>query len=207
MQESGQEKTRVVNLAEKREMLAETVKELLARSVLGVARYRLLWLLVCLLGTLLAGVMIDVFQAQLDSLAVLLVFVPAIMAMGGNTGIQTSMVTVRNLATGQMAQSSIVSTITHELTTAVIMGLVLGLLVFVVAHFWTVETVLGACVGVAMLAAILFSAALGLLVPLFFRSIGLDPAVASGPLITTLNDVFSLAIYFAIARISLDVLF
>ena len=105
MQESGQEKTRVVNLAEKREVLAETVKELLARSVLGVARYRLLWLLVCLLGTLLAGVMIDVFQAQLDSLAVLLVFVPAIMAMGGNTGIQTSMVTVRRASRGVMRSS------------------------------------------------------------------------------------------------------
>ncbi|MDE0966446.1 MAG: magnesium transporter, partial [Candidatus Latescibacteria bacterium] len=113
--------------------------------VLGLARRRVPWLLVCLQGTLLVGVMIDVFQARLDSVAVL--------------------------------------------------------------ECWTGEIVLGACVGVAMLAAILFSAALGLLVPLFFRSIGLDPAVASGLLITTLSDVFSLAIYFAIAIISLHVLF
>ncbi len=88
MQESGQEKTHVVNLAEKCEVLAETGKELLARSVLGGARYRLLWLLVCLLATLLAGVIIDFCQAQLDSLAALLVCVPTIMAMGGNMGIQ-----------------------------------------------------------------------------------------------------------------------
>ena len=67
--------------------------------------------------------------------------------------------------------------------------------------------VLDTCIGVAMLAAVLFSAALGLLVPLFFRSIALDPAVASGLLITTLSDIFSIAIYFAIAIISLHVLF
>ena len=87
------------------------------------------------------------------------------------------------------------------------MGLVSGLLAFMVAQFWTGETVLGACMGVAMLAASLFSASLDSLIFFLFRSMGLDSAVFSELLLIALNDVFSLAIYVAIVRISLHVLF
>jgi Mg/Co/Ni transporter MgtE len=71
------------------------------------------------------------------------------------------------------------------------------------AVLWTGTAVLGLCVGLAMFSAVVFSAVMGLLVPLGFRSFGVDPAVASGPLITTLNDVLALAIYFGIARVLL----
>ena len=88
-----------------------------------------------------------------------------------------------------------------------IMGLVSGLLAFMVAQFWTGETVLGACMGVAMLAASLFSASLDSLIFFLFSSMGLGCAVFSEQLRIALNDVFSLAIYVAIVRISLHVLF
>lgn len=88
-----------------------------------------------------------------------------------------------------------------------IMGLVPGLLAFMVAQFWTGETVLGACMGVAMLVASLFSATLDSLIFFLFRSMGLDSAVFSELLLIALNDVSSLPIYVAIAGISLHVLF
>ena len=88
-----------------------------------------------------------------------------------------------------------------------IMGLVPGLLAFMVAQFWTGETVLGACMGVAMLVASLFSATLDSLTFFLFRSMGLDSAVFSELLLIARNDVSSLPIYVAIVRISLHVLF
>ena len=93
----------------------------------------------------------------------------------------------------------------RELRIAVVMGLILGGLVFVVTRVWTGALLIGGCVGLAMLGAIVFSAGLGVIVPLFFRAIGVDPAVASGPLITTLNDALSLGIYFAVATQLLSV--
>jgi magnesium transporter len=186
-------------------MAATSSEEREERSVLGVVRRRLPWLLVCLGGTLLSGGVIEAFHETLARVSALLLFVPAIMAMGGNTGIQTSTVTVRSLATGQLQSGAVLKTIGRELSIALVMGLVLGGVVFAVSQVWTGALVVGSCVGLAMLAAIVFSAGMGALVPLFFRSVGIDPAVASGPLITTLNDVLSLAIYFTIAASLLSI--
>lgn len=180
-------------------LAATSSEELEERSVLGVARRRLPWLLVCLAGTLLSGGVIDVFDDILAGTGVLLLFVPAIMAMGGNAGIQTSTVTVRSLATGQLAGGAVLATIGRELRIALSMAALLGVLVFAVAQLWTGSRPIGLCVGLAMFAAIVLSAGLGALIPLLFRSLKVDPAVASGPLITTLNDSISLVIYFGIA--------
>ena len=181
------------------EMAATSPDEREARSVFGVIRLRLPWLLVCLAGTLVSGGIIGFFSGTLASLSALVLFVPAIMAMGGNTGIQTSTVTVRSLAIGYARRTTILQILWRELLTACGMGLALGGLVFGVAHVWTTSAIVSACVGLAMFAAVLLSAMLGAVIPLLFRACGIDPAVASGPLITTLNDVVSLLIYFGIA--------
>jgi len=186
-------------------MAATSSEEREERSVLGVVRRRVPWLLVCLAGTLLSGGVIEVFHETLSRVGALLLFVPAIMAMGGNTGIQTSTVTVRRLATGAMPVGGVLGTLFRELRIALVMGLILGAVVFVVTRVWTGAMLIGGCVGLAMVAAIVFSAALGALIPLFFRGIGVDPAVASGPLITTLNDALSLGIYFTIATLLLNI--
>ena len=181
------------------EMAATSAEERSARSVFGVIRLRLPWLLVCLCGTLVSGGIIKLFSGTLASLSALILFVPAIMAMGGNTGIQTSTVTVRSLAIGYLQGTSILQILWRELLTACGMGVALGAIVFGVAHLWTASATISSCVGLAMFAAVLLSAMLGAVVPLLFRACGIDPAVASGPLITTLNDVVSLLIYFGIA--------
>lgn len=169
------------------------------RSLLGILRGRLPWLLVCLAGTLLSGVVINAFAEPLQQAWMLVVFVPAIMAMGGNAGIQTSTVTVRGLATGQIQPGEILGALFRETRLALGTGAFFGLLVFAVSFLWFGDLPLSTLVGLAMLSAVVISAVLGALVPLLFRRFGVDPAIASGPLVTTLNDVVSLLIYFGTA--------
>jgi len=169
------------------------------RSVFGVMRRRLPWLLFCLAGTLVSGGVLDLFSGVLTAVAPLVLFVPAIMAMGGNSGIQTSTVTVRSLATGYSHAVDLRRTVWRELRVAAGMGVLLGALVYLAARTWTQDAAVAQCAGLAMLAAVVVSAVLGAVVPLVFRALRIDPAVASGPLITTLNDVLSLLIYFGIA--------
>ena len=177
------------------------------RSTTGIMRRRLPWLLVCLAGTLVSGAVIQQFSesTQLASTWVLLtVFMPAIMAMGGNSGIQTSTVTVRSLATGDLVAGQLLVTLARELRVALGVGAFLAVLVLAVAYAWTGDPVVSGCVGFAMFSAVVLSAGLGALTPLLFRALGIDPAVASGPLITTLNDVVSLLIYFSVALFALS---
>ena len=182
------------------EMAALSAEDLGERTIFAVVRRRLPWLLFCLGGTLLSGGVIKLFEVPLDQLLkVLVLFAPAIMAMGGNSGIQTSTVTVRSLTTGQVQGGDWQRVVWRELRVACSMGLLLGGLVFIVAQVWIGGFKLGLCVGIAMFSAIVLSAVLGASVPLAFQRFGIDPAVASGPLTTTLNDVLSLAIYFLLA--------
>ena len=177
------------------EMAAIPSEERTDRSAAGVVRLRLPWLLVCLGGTLLAGAVIEGFADTLATALALSFFVPAVMAMGGNTGIQTATVTVRSLAIGQ-EQWGLVG---RELRVALGLGVILGVLAWGVASWWTGDVLLGGCVGAAMGAAVVMAVVMGAVVPLVFRRLGIDPAVASGPLITTINDGLSLLLYFGIA--------
>ncbi|HJP32295.1 MAG: magnesium transporter [Candidatus Latescibacteria bacterium] len=187
-------------------MAATSSAEMEDRSVIGVMRRRLPWLLFCLLGTLLSGGVLDLFSGVLAALSPLVLFVPAIMAMGGNSGIQTSTVTVRSLATGILQPEEVRRALWREFRVAALMGTFLGLVVFVVAWLWTGGSPVAPCAGVAMFAAVVLSAVLGATIPILFRTFGIDPAVASGPLITTVNDILSLCIYFGVATALLQLL-
>ena len=116
------------------EMAAMSSEEIGERSTFAVMRRRLPWLLLCLAGTLVCGAVIDRFEDLLSRLGALILFVPAIMAMGGNSGIQTSTVTVRSLATEDFPQRNLLHVVWRELRTALGMGLFLGLLVGGVAR-------------------------------------------------------------------------
>lgn len=181
------------------EMAGTSREEQGERSVLGVARHRMPWLVVCLGGTLLSGVVIEVFSDLLSKVIALSLFIPAIMAMGGNTGIQTSTVTVRSLAMGQVQVAGALGVLWREIRVALSMGICLGLLATAAGWIWTGGATLGICVGLSMISAVVLSASIGALLPVVFWRLGIDPAVASGPLITTLNDIVSLTVYFCVA--------
>jgi magnesium transporter len=167
-------------------MAATSAEELVTSSALGVMPHRLPWLLVCLAGTLLSGGAIDRFGETLAALGGLVLFVPAIMAMGGNTGIQTSAVTVRSLATGLVQVEEMAQREWRELKIGLSMGALLGILVYGVASLWTPGSAVAICAGLAMFAAVAMSAALGALVPLGFKALACrrtwrDPFVSTRP--------------------------
>ena len=177
--------------------------ELASESAVKIARIRLVWLLICLGGTLLAGLVIRTFKSTLEEVIVVAAFIPSIMAMGGNSGIQTTTVTVRGLATGAVSSIRIARVILRELRVALLVGVACGVIIGVIAYFWAGGFILGGIVSVAMFFSIAWASMMGVLLPLTFNRLKIDPAVASGPFIITMNDAFSLLVYFALVSLML----
>ncbi len=183
--------------------------ELASSSALTTARLRLPWLLVCLAGTFVSGSVISHFGGTIKAHFILMIFVPAVMATAGNSGLQTATMTVRSLATGHAdrigARAIVLKQIRASALVALTCGVVAGLVGAVWSHFSPHHmstgsaVLLGSIIGGAMFAAICLSSFLGVLVPMTFRKLGVDPAVASGPLITTSSDIFSLVVYLGVA--------
>jgi magnesium transporter len=180
-------------------MAGTSDEEMERTSVFGVYRTRLPWLLIALFGSLLSGVVIDMFDATLKQTIALAAFIPIIMAMGGSSGLQSCTVTVRGLVTGHVIPGLIMRTVLREIGTAAAIGLTCGVAAGVIAWFWFDEPTLGVCVGTSMFLVISIAVLLGVLAPLIFDRIGIDPAVASGPFITTTNDIIGLTIYLGLA--------
>jgi len=152
-----------------------------------------------MLGSLLSGGVIATFQMTLERAITLAVFIPVITATGGNSGLQASTVTVRGLVTGQLSPGVLLRTILREILGAVMVGTACGLLASGVAWLWFGQPLVGACIGSAMFLVIGVAVLMGVLVPMTLSRIGIDPAVASGPFITTTNDVVGLVIYLGLA--------
>lgn len=199
-------------------MAGTDATELERASSLRAARVRMTWLLPCLVGTMLTGLVMLAFEVRIGAadFALLVLFVPMIAAMGGNSGVQASTVIIRGLATQELVGQSVLIALRREGSIAATVGVICGALAGVVATIvvsWR-EVLTGAtaaaeatavspfavgiAVAVAMLLAIHVAMALGTLLPFAFRGIGIDPAIASGPVITTTNDIISVALYLAI---------
>lgn len=162
---------------------------------------RLPWLLVTMLGGLFSGQVLGSFSDQLSAVVALAFFIPLLTGMGGNVGTQSSTVTVRGIATGQINPGTVIKTIFRESMVGITLGLVLGSIVALVAYFWQGNMVLGLVVGLAMLGNMFTAATMGTLVPIVFKKVGVDPAVASAPFITTSIDIVGLIIYSSLATL------
>ncbi|MCB9744946.1 MAG: magnesium transporter [Alphaproteobacteria bacterium] len=169
-------------------------------NTVRAARQRLTWLLVTLVGGVGLSEVIGSFEATLAQEAVLAGFIPVVMGIGGNVGIQAATITVRNLATGHVTEGrGAGSLLLREGRVGLLMGLVLsGLLVAYCLVRYT-EWQLGAAVGSSILLAVIGSAVLGTLIPLTLDRLRIDPAVATGPFVTTSIDVTAIVLYFSIA--------
>jgi magnesium transporter len=168
-------------------------------SVLGVAWARLPWLMLCLIGSFLSGIVIHLHDVTLEKLITLAAFIPVIMATGGNSGLQASTVTVRSLVTRQVSSGLILRTVLREMGTAAVIGVACGLTASAVAWFWFGQMLVGLCVGISMFLVICLAVFMGVVAPLLFSKVGIDPAIASGPFITTANDILGLGIYLGLA--------
>ena len=181
-------------------------EELAQRSAFAVAKIRLQWLLICLAGSLGAAGIIHWFELSLRDFFALTVFIPVITATGGNTGLQSSTITVRGLATGRLQTRGFVGVVLREIRVGGIIAVTCGAGIGIVAIIWSGEMMIGVAIGSAMFCAITAAAALGVMVPIALKKLGKDPAIASGPVITTSNDALGLLIYLGLATLLLKAL-
>ncbi len=188
--------------------------ELETASQLRAAAIRLSWLLPCMLIITLTATALAWSQGQFNPavFGAIIAFVPMVGAMSGNSGVQISTVIVRGLATGDLASTRMRLALRREGIIALIMAPVCGLCAATIsrAGLPLLESLgliaagfdagrIATAVGLGMTAAILIAATLGIVLPFAFRRVGVDPAIASGPLVTTLNDVVSVSTYLTIA--------
>ena len=166
---------------------------------------RMPWLIFNFCGTLVNGYFLWYYQSKMEEMLILLSFVPVICAMSGNIGVQSSSIVVRGLATGKVDPGNLNKTVTKEFSIGLMIGLVCGILGGIMGFVLHHSFILAIVVFPAMVIAITVASMLGVLVPLFFKKINIDPAVASGALIATSNDLISINIYFSLAALFLKI--
>ena len=165
-----------------------------------VAAYRRLpWLILLLFIGLVSGTIISGFEETLSKVVALAFFMPMIAGMTGNTGTQSLAVVVRGLITSDTDKGVVTRLIIRELKVGLIIGITCGILISIIAYVWQGNPVLGLVVGSSLVMTLIIGTLAGTIIPLILYKFNIDPAVASGPLITTLNDILSLLIYFGIA--------
>jgi len=169
------------------------------RSLLRNLKIRLPWLLLGLLGGIIAAQVIAGFEPQLSSLTSLIFFLPLVAAMGGNAGIQTSSLMVRGLATGEIGSYGLRLRLLGEVGVALLAGLICSAVLFLITLGWQHNMTLAFVVSLSLLVVIILAAVIGAIVPLALKKFGFDPALATGPFITTTNDIIGLFIYLGIA--------
>ena len=178
-------------------------------SVFQIVRGRLPWLIVGLVGAGLAAAVIWSFDATLEAASVLAGFIPIIMATAGNAGIQSSAITVQQLASGDMWASDLAKRLGKEFRVAilnatissVVLGLAILLLAPVLMEGLRDPLLLSATATAALLIVIVQATALGTLIPLLLNRMGIDPALATGPFITTSNDIIGISVFFLLAEL------
>jgi magnesium transporter len=180
--------------------------ELETDSAIRSCMARLPWLLVTLFGGIVISLILKQFHTRITSVIILGAFVPAVLAMGGNTGIQASTLVVRTIALRGLQGRSITKLLLREILVGAIMGSICGVCIGIWALLLLMRTPdpsfsamrLASIVAVALFAAMSFAAVFGAMVPILLNKVRIDPAVASGPFVTITNDVAALLIYFAV---------
>lgn len=166
-------------------------------------RARLPWLLIGMFGGLGAATIISGFETIMTTFPKLLIFVPLIQATAGNVGVQSSAIIVQGLANNSL-KGKLMARIIKETSVALVNGISIALIVLFISHFAFNTTYLESIsIGIALISVIILAAIVGNLIPLFLYKRGIDPAVATGPFITTSNDVFGILTYFLIAKLIL----
>jgi len=171
-------------------------------SVLRTVRLRLPWLVIGLFGGIAAAWILSFFEGRLqENIVVLMFFVPVVMAMGGNAGIQSSTIVVHGLATGGVDLSDTFRRLAKEMRVAFLNGFLCGMLIWLIITVGWREPQFGALVGVSLLIVMFMAALVGASIPLLLKRFDVDPAIATGPFITISNDILGLFIYMAISTL------
>lgn len=172
-------------------------------SILHLTRARLPWLILALLGGFVSVTVLGTFDAAMQEHAALFFFVPLIAAMAGNVGVQSSAIVLQGLANKSL-RGSLLNRLFKEILLSLFNGVALAILLIIGGifllgfNFW-----FGLTVGVSLVSVIIIASLIGTFVPIILDKFGIDPAMATGPFITTSNDIFGILIYFTIAKMIL----
>ncbi len=178
-------------------------EEIRETSVLKISFGRLPWLLVSFFGELVAAIALGRFEASLQQIFMATFFIPLMMAMGGNSGIQAATIVVRGMALGELNPGQTMKRLMREVRVSLLNGSICGILLLGVISVFD-EPRFGGVLALAMLIVIFNASFVGATIPLLLRRIGVDPAIAAGPLITTFNDIVGLSIYLGLVTMSLQ---
>lgn len=174
-------------------------------SVYRLSRARLPWLFIGMVGGLMGAGFIGFFEEGLNAVTALAFFIPLITATGGNVGIQSSTLVVQSLANRSVFEDSLTKRLLKVLLVAILNGLVLSLFVMATVIFlYDEEVKFGLVVSIALFSVVLLASFMGTLTPIILDKVGINPAMASGPFITTANDLMGLAVYFMVATLLLN---
>ena len=176
-------------------------REILMKSTFDNVKLRLPWLFASWIGGTIAAYIIGSFEPFLESVIALAAFIPVIIGMGGNVGTQSSTIIVRGFATGRLELSKVSMVIWKEMRVGLILGVFYGILLGIVAMFQFINAPpqLGLVVGLSICVSMIIATCIGTLVPIFLRKLDVDPAIASGPFVTTAIDILGILAYFLIA--------
>ena len=173
-------------------------------SIIQLTKARLPWLFLGLLGGVGAFLIMQMFENTFSENAILFFFTPLIAAMAGNVGVQSSAIIVQGLANDDV-KGSINSRLIKEMLLATLNGIVLALFLFLFVWLSVGNINTALAISVSLVAVVIVAGLIGTFVPLFLNKQGIDPAIATGPFITTSNDIFGILIYFMIAKIILGI--
>ena len=173
-------------------------------SIFALTRARLPWLFLGLIGGVGAAIIMGTFDTIIEDFPLILLFTPLIAAMAGNVGVQSSAIIVQGLANDDI-KGSINSRLIKEMFLATLNGIILAVFLFGFMWFWQQDFQTALAVSVSLVAVIIVAGIVGTFIPLFLHKRGIDPAIATGPFITTSNDIFGILIYFIIAKFILNI--
>tara|TARA_R110000787_G_scaffold67977_5_gene152139 strand:- start:1303 stop:2694 length:1392 start_codon:yes stop_codon:yes gene_type:complete len=168
-------------------------------AAIDTGRSRFPWLFVNLLTAIIASIVIGLFEGALEQIVMLAVLMPIVASMGGNAGTQTMTVAVRALATKELTPANAMRVMGKEVLVGLYNGVLFAVLIGAVAWFWAGTWTIGLIMSVAMLFTLIVAALSGMAIPLFLARTGVDPAIASSVILTTVTDVVAFAVFLGLA--------
>ncbi|WP_242928394.1 magnesium transporter [Pontibacter vulgaris] len=169
-------------------------------SVFRISRSRIPWLIIGMVGGLLAAQFMGMFEEDIALLPALALFVPLITATGGNVGIQSSSIIIQTLSSNAVVFENFAQRILKVILVALLNAIIISVLVFAFSYLFRQEFTLALVVSVALFSVVMLASLMGTITPMLLDRFGVNPAVAAGPFITTANDLLGLGIYFAVAH-------
>ena len=174
-------------------------EKMIHASILKEAYARVPWLLFSIIGGLIAGTVIESYEQTLQSVVVLAFFIPLIMNIGGNVGTQSSTILVRGMTLGQIHKKNYFKFVAREGLTGLSIGATIGTLSGLAAYLWQGNPTVGIVIASSMTLTCFTASIIGYMIPLTAEKLGRDPAAISDPMVTTIQDITSLLIYFTVA--------